>query len=200
MTTRLLVTTPAGRPAEREWVARVLLEHYLGQPVDIATWGRGVTAITCAGHDGTLTVSDGLLGAADGVAYSSDSTCGATSLPVPGRVCGTQRLALRQIAGPLLACVRPGHVSAGCGGRANSGDSVRPVRQRLLYADAVRGVRESRQGRARTLPGIGLSGLPAWLPGDAACGPVRRAAVGCAQPAVAWASAPRARVQTVGHP
>ena len=71
MTARLLVTTPAGRPAEREWIARVLLENYLGQAVDVATWERDVTAITCAGHDGSLAVPDGLLGAPPAVWLTS---------------------------------------------------------------------------------------------------------------------------------
>jgi hypothetical protein len=61
VTARLLITTPASRPAEREWIARVLLERHLGQSVDMAAWERGHTAITCAGHDGVLTIEDGLL-------------------------------------------------------------------------------------------------------------------------------------------
>jgi hypothetical protein len=63
VTAQLLVTMPPGRPAEREWVTRVLCERFLGQSVEMASWDRDFTAISCVGHDGVLTVPDRLLSA-----------------------------------------------------------------------------------------------------------------------------------------
>jgi hypothetical protein len=71
VTARLLVTTPPGRPAEREWVARVLLERFLGQSIEMATWDRDFTAISCAGHAGVLRVEDRLLSAPSSVWLTS---------------------------------------------------------------------------------------------------------------------------------
>lgn len=61
---RLLVRTPAKRPAERRYIIDELLGRFLGQSVDVRAWDDDYAAITCADGLGIVAVPDGLLAVA----------------------------------------------------------------------------------------------------------------------------------------